>query len=180
MAIAAATGNTVVEAGVVAPVDAVVASGMTSLGPERTFLFQDLAITSPPESCAGRSEGVFFIEVQPTVVSKKGEKIGEAAAQLINLLGNTFKYGMAAEAVAAGQAAPLQITDIGGNAHPLAAGWWSVPDADLVAMAMAQHPALGEAKQRFELVTHAATPATVPALLSGAVPTPGGARVARG
>ena len=172
MAIAAATGNTVVEAGVVAPVDAVVASGMTSLGPERTFLFQDLAIST--RIMRGK------IEVQSTVVSKKGEKIGEAAAQLINLLGDTFKYGMAAEAVAAGQAAPLQITDIGGNAHPLAAGWWSVPDADLVAMAMAQHPALGEAKQRFELVTHAATPATVPALLSGAVPTPGGARVARG
>lgn len=39
-------------------------------------------------------------------------------------------------------------------------------------MALAQHPALGEANQRFELVTSdgAAAPATVPLLVSG--PTP--------
>ena len=78
----------------------------------------------------------------------------------------------AAERVAASQAAPLQIVDIGGNTYPLEAGWWSVPGGDLVAQALAQHPALAEAGQRFELVTSdgAAVPATVPLLLSG--PTP--------
>ena len=61
---------------------------------------------------------------------------------------------------------------MGGNEYPLATpGWWSVP-GDLVVQALAQHPALVEANQRFELVTSdgAAAPATVPLLLSA--PTP--------
>jgi hypothetical protein len=83
------------------------------------------------------------------------------------------RVAAAAARVAGSQAAPLDIVDIGGNRYPLAApGWWATPGGDLVAMALAQHPALVEADQRFELVTSdgAATPATVPLLLSG--PTP--------
>ena len=78
----------------------------------------------------------------------------------------------AAERVAVCQSAPLQIVDIGGNTYQLAARWWSAPGGDLVALALAQHPALVEAGQRFELGTSdgTATPATVPLLLSG--PTP--------
>ena len=73
------------------------------------------------------------------------------------------------------QATPLDIWDLGGNHYPLAApGWWAAPGGDLVAMALAQHPALAEANQRFELVTSdgTATPATVPLLLSGGLATP--------
>jgi len=78
----------------------------------------------------------------------------------------------AAAKVAASQAAPLQIVDVGGNTYPLAVGWWSAPGGDLVAQALAQHPALLEADQRFELVTSdgTATPATVPLLLAGPMP----------
>ena len=78
----------------------------------------------------------------------------------------------AAEGVATSQAAPLHVVDVSGNTYPLAAGWWSVPGGDLVAQALAQHPGLTEAGQRFELVTSdgTATPATVPLLLSGPMP----------
>ena len=83
--------------------------------------------------------------------------------------------GLAAAAarVTTSQAAPLQIVDVAGNQYPLAIGWWSVPGGDLVAMALAQHPALVEANQRFELVTSdgAAAPATVPLLLAGLTPS---------
>ena len=75
--------------------------------------------------------------------------------------------------MAGSQAAPLDIVVLGGNEYPLATpGWWSVPGGDLVAQALALHPALVEAGQRFCLVTSdgAAAPATVPLLLSG--PTP--------
>ena len=71
--------------------------------------------------------------------------------------------------MAGSQAAPLDIVDIGGNCYPLPApGWWATPGGDLVATALA----LVEANQPFELVISdgAATPATVPLLLSGPSP----------
>ena len=69
--------------------------------------------------------------------------------------------------MAGSQAAPLDIVDIGGNCYPLPApGWWATPGGDLVATALV------EANQPFELVISdgAATPATVPLLLSGPSP----------
>ena len=88
------------------------------------------------------------------------------------------RVAAAAEKVAAIQAAPLQIVAAGSAAEcALAAGWWSAPGGDLVAQALAQHPALAEAGQQFYLATPeeangngAVAPATVPLLLSG--PTP--------
>ena len=118
VAIAAAAGNTVVEAGVVAPVDAVVASGMTSLGPEKVSFFQALNLM------VGFSGGKIKV-LQPAFICKKGDKIGEAEIQLLNLFGHQFPYGVAAEAVAAGQiivnvqgdepSVPLQAKDQGGG-----------------------------------------------------------------
>ena len=84
------------------------------------------------------------------------------------------RLAAAAERVAGSQAAPLGVVDVGGNECPLAApGWWSVPGGDLVVQALAQHPALVEANQRFELVTSggAPAPATVLLLLSGPAPS---------
>ncbi len=77
------------------------------------------------------------------------------------------------QTVAANQAVPLEIVDIGGNRYPLPApDWWATPGGDLVAMALAHHPALVEAGQRFKLVTADgnAIPATVPLLLAGRTP----------
>ena len=73
------------------------------------------------------------------------------------------------------KATPLDIGDLGGNHYPLAApGWWAAPGGNLVALALAQHPALAKTDQRFELVTSdgTAAPATVPLLLSGGLATP--------
>ena len=81
-----------------------------------------------------------------------------------------------AQMVAENQAAPLDIVDIGGNCYPLPApGWWATPGGDLVAMALAQHSALAEANQRFELVTSGgavvlATGPLLALLLSGPAP----------
>ena len=87
------------------------------------------------------------------------------------------RVAAATEKVAAIQAAPLQIAAGSAAEHALAAGWWSAPGGDLVAQALAQHPALAEAGQQFYLATPeeangngAVAPATVPLLLSG--PTP--------
>ena len=73
------------------------------------------------------------------------------------------------------KATPLDIGDLGGNHYPLAApGWWAAPGGNLVALALAQHPALAKTDQRFELVTSdgTAAPATVSLLLSGGLATP--------
>ena len=67
----------------------------------------------------------------------------------------------AAARVAGSQATPLDIVDIGSNRYPLPApSWWATPGGDLVAMALAQHPALVEANQRFCLSDSATTTTT--------------------
>lgn len=96
VAIDAAAGDTFVKAVVVAPVEAVVASGMTSLGPEKVSFFQALNLM------VAFSGGKIKV-LQPAVICKKGDKIGEAEIQLLSLFGIQFPCGVAAAAVAAGQ-----------------------------------------------------------------------------
>ena len=77
------------------------------------------------------------------------------------------------QAVLKNRVAPLVLTDLAGDEHPLAPGWHAAPPGaavDLVALARAQHPALAEADQPFTVVVAGGEPASISALLVG--PTP--------
>jgi hypothetical protein len=79
----------------------------------------------------------------------------------------------AATMVTANRGTPLVINDLGGNEYLLEVGWSWAPHGDLVAFALAQHPAtlgqmVSQTGQTFTLVTTDGdcTAVSVPVLLS--------------